>query len=474
MKPPLPNSYWVEPGRLLAGEHPAGSDAAGTRERLELLVAAGVRSFIDLTEPHEMDAYHQLLQAGVGYENFPMPDHSLPRSQQQMREVQLALERSLGSGGAVYVHCRAGIGRTGVTIGCYLREQGETPRGALAELNRLWQQNARAARWPSIPETEEQEEYVRFWQAHPVDALADSADSGLHRLAVRPLQRYRGCLLALAIGDALGSATSAATAPVSWTDDAGMTLCVAESLLARGGFDGRDQLDRYRAWARDPQAAGAAAGASLRPVVRNVLTRAVWNRSAVLGSHDPSQLDSSPLARSAAAALFAAGRAGLASSLAADTARVTHQAPVLVDACRLLAAMLSQALVGGSRVAVLAAIDHIDGLPLREEVRALAAEWRTPQVGRRKPYQAVLGTLDRAVRCFARSRSVGEGFARALDSRSEDRDAVCATYGALAGAYYGEAAVEPDLRSRVAGLARVERVAEHLYQYGSAERGVVA
>ena len=56
VKPPLPNSYWVEPGRLLAGEHPAGKDLADTRRRILLLLEAGVRSFIDLTETGEMES----------------------------------------------------------------------------------------------------------------------------------------------------------------------------------------------------------------------------------------------------------------------------------------------------------------------------------------------------------------------------------------------------------------------------------
>jgi ADP-ribosylglycohydrolase len=472
MKPPLPNSYWVEPGRLLAGEHPAAVDPASTRERIALLVAAGVRNFIDLTEPHELEPYRTLLGSDVGYENFPMPDHSLPRSPQQMREVQVALERAMGAAGAVYVHCRAGIGRTGVTIGCYLREQGESPQGAMVELNRLWQQNARAARWPSIPETQEQEDYVRGWQPHPLDVRAGTADSGLHRLAVRPLQRYRGCLVGMAIGDALANASG--SAPPGWTDDTGMALCVAESLLARDGFDGRDQLERYRAWALDPQAAGAAATATLRPVVRSVLSRAVWNRAAVQGSHDPAQQDPAPLARSASTALFAAGRTRVAGALAADTARVTHQSPMLVDTCRLFAMMVSVAVAGGSRAAVLSAAVQAGAFPLRDEVRQLAADWQVPQTGRRKPHQAVLGTLDRAVRCFARTRSLADGLERALDANTEDRDAVCATFGALAGAYYGEAAIGQELRSRVAGLAQVERVADALYQQGSAVRGVVA
>lgn len=473
MKPPIPHSYWVEPGRILAGEHPDGGSEAATRARLDALLKAGVRSFIDLTHSDEMPDYRPLLPPEIAYENFPIPDHSVPRSAQQMRDVQTALERLMASTPAVYVHCRAGIGRTGMTIGCYLREQGESAAAALAELNRLWQQNARAARWPTIPETEEQERFIVDWAPHPLDR-PDARDSGLHRLQLRPLDRYRGCLIGLAIGDVSATAGDAASAPSAWSDETGTTLCVIESLLACGRFDGRDQLERFRAWARDPAAAGARTDATLRPAVRDVLARAVWNKAAVLGSHDPAQQDASPLARVSAAALFAAGDRQAAIALGADITRVTNQAPVPVDACRLLAGMIAAALQGAARSTVLTVAQQFDGLPLRDELRLLAADWTKPPVGRRRPPPAILGALDRAVRAFARSREFAGGLERALGAPAAERAAVAASYGALAGAWYGESAIPAALRSRVAGLSRLGSLAEQIFQRPGAADGRLA
>jgi ADP-ribosylglycohydrolase len=474
VKPPIPNSYWVEPGLILAGEHPDGGTEEATHARVAALVEAGVRSFIDLTEAHELPDYRPLLPPRIAYENFPIPDHSVPRSRQQMREVQSALERLTATHAAVYVHCRAGIGRTGVTIGCYLREQGELATAALAELNRLWQQNARAARWPTVPETPEQEQFIVAWTPHPLDH-PDGRDSGLHRLQLKPLDRYRGCLTGLASADVAATSGGEIPAPMAsaWSDDTGTTLCVLESLLARGRFDGRDQLERYRAWAKDPGAAGARADAALRPSVREVLARAVWNKAAVLGSHDPAQQDASLLPRCAAAAMFAASDRHAAVSLGADVARVTHQAPAPVDACRLFTAMIVTALQGASRETVLKAASQFDGKSLREELRYLAADWSAPQVGRRRPPPAILGALDRAVRAFARSRGFADGLERAL-SAPTDRDAVAASYGALAGAYYGEAAIPLALRTRVSGLSGLENLAGQIFQRPGAADGQLA
>lgn len=453
MKPPIPNSYWVEPGRVLAGEHPHGGSESATRKRLAALLAAGVRNFVDLTEPDELPSYRAWLPDGVGYETFPMPDHSLPRSAAQMRAVQDALVKLMsGPGGAIYVHCRAGIGRTGMTVGCYLRERGHAPRAAIQQLNRLWQQNARAARWPSIPETPAQERYILEWLSHP----RKGAD------------RIRGCLIGLAAGDV--AATTPDTASAGWSDETGIALCALESLLACNGFDGRDQLDRLRAWDQDPAGQGAFAGARLRPVVRGVLARALWNRSAVVGSHDPAQEDASPLARCAAPALFAAGRGVDVQGLSEDVVRVTHQMPVPVDACRLYTAMLSAALAGATRPAVLDAAGKLSPL-LRPEVTLVAADWSAPPVGRRKPATGILGALDRAVRSFLRGSNFAAGLERALAAPPDVRGSVAASYGALAGAWYGAAAIPRELSGRVAALSRLEDFAEQILQSPGAGDG---
>ena len=65
MDRPLPNSYWVLPGRFLAGEYPASGGKRGAEERLGGLLAAGIDLFIDLTEPGECPPYDELLPGSV-------------------------------------------------------------------------------------------------------------------------------------------------------------------------------------------------------------------------------------------------------------------------------------------------------------------------------------------------------------------------------------------------------------------------
>ena len=78
--------------------------------------------------------------------------------------------------------------------------------------------------------------------------------------------RLRGCLLGLAVGDALGTTVEfmprgsfhritdmAGGGPFKlkagqWTDDTSMALCLAASLIEKKGFDPADQMDRYWDW----------------------------------------------------------------------------------------------------------------------------------------------------------------------------------------------------------------------------------
>ena len=167
MQRPLANSYWVWPGRLLAGEYPSGREIPHSyagRARLKQLLDAGISRIVDLTEEGECPAYDQLLPPSVLHLRRTIPDTEVPRHPSLMRAIQEDLALALAGGENVYVHCRAGIGRTGTVAGCFLVEQGLDGDDALRELNALWTlQCARAASWPEVPQTPEQANYVRMW-----------------------------------------------------------------------------------------------------------------------------------------------------------------------------------------------------------------------------------------------------------------------------------------------------------------------
>ena len=160
---PLPNSYWVIPGRLLAGEHPSSLDQAEARARLGRLRLAGLNCYIDLTEPGEQPDYRHLLAKRAEYLRSPIADTGVPLHVSQTQELLAAIRAALARKHGIYVHCRAGIGRTGLVIGCFLAEEERDGRAGLKRLNLLWRQCARADDWPRVPQTAEQADYVRHW-----------------------------------------------------------------------------------------------------------------------------------------------------------------------------------------------------------------------------------------------------------------------------------------------------------------------
>jgi len=154
---PLPHAdcYWVLPGRLLAGAHPA--------VHLDALLDAGIDSFVDLTRTHEAAAPYALeLRGRAHWHGYAITDYAVPR-ERLMRDILAAIDTELARGARVYVHCHAGVGRTGTAIGCWLVEQGLVGEEALALIARKRRALARLALSPRSPETDAQREFVLRW-----------------------------------------------------------------------------------------------------------------------------------------------------------------------------------------------------------------------------------------------------------------------------------------------------------------------
>lgn len=175
---------------------------------LAAIQAWGASVLISLMEPQEFKTFQvermaELMPAGIEHHVLPIVDAGIPNAywEQKWQEVGPKVRQYLREGHDIVIHCLGGLGRTGLLAARLLVEFGESPREAIARV--------RKARRGAI-ETRLQEEYIlRQLAVHdPVGA------SGIRpRYGVDPglLDRYVGCLVGGAVGDALG-------APVEFMD----------------------------------------------------------------------------------------------------------------------------------------------------------------------------------------------------------------------------------------------------------------
>jgi hypothetical protein len=160
--PPLAEAYWVVPGRLMAGPHPGGFRPSLAGERVERLLEAGISYFLNLTEAGEALAYEHQLRCRARHRRMDIVDFDVP-SHRFMTSVLDEIDRALAAGHNIYLHCYAGLGRTGTVVGCYLVRHGLAGDEALRAIRELRRETA----FPDSPspQTEEQARMVRRWRA---------------------------------------------------------------------------------------------------------------------------------------------------------------------------------------------------------------------------------------------------------------------------------------------------------------------
>ncbi len=168
---PIPDSYWVLPGRFLAGSYPASThgDEAASRLRLAALLNAGFDTYFDLTRAGELPQYLPVLgeEAAhygipIDYRRFDVQDRGLP-SHDQVVALLDAIDAALAAKRKVYLHCWGGIGRTGTAVGCWLVRHGLTGGQAITRLNELYQAAEQSSFFPRSPETDAQVAFILNW-----------------------------------------------------------------------------------------------------------------------------------------------------------------------------------------------------------------------------------------------------------------------------------------------------------------------
>jgi hypothetical protein len=123
----------------------------------------GLSTVVSLLEPSEVSELELAAEPalcasrGIEFVSFPIPDRGVPASVQTFNSFLVPLVQRLCSGASVAVHCRAGIGRAGLTAACILVRAGIPYPLVFPAISR--------ARRVKAPDTEQQESWVHRFAA---------------------------------------------------------------------------------------------------------------------------------------------------------------------------------------------------------------------------------------------------------------------------------------------------------------------
>jgi ADP-ribosyl-[dinitrogen reductase] hydrolase len=298
-------------------------------------------------------------------------------------------------------------------------------------------------------------------------------------MTITLLDRYRGSLLGLACGDAVGTTVEfkprGSFAPVTdmvgggpfqlrpgqWTDDTSMALCLAESLLHKDGFDAADQMGRYLNWWKWGYLSSTGECFDIGMTVREALAAFQESADPYAGSTDPYSAGNGSMMRLAPVVLFYFPQIERIRERAIDSSRTTHGAAEAIECCLVLAECIANSLRGVSK----AQVSRVAYLSLREpKVMAIASggylgKTRDEVVG--SGYS--VASLEAALWCFHHTESFAEAVLVATNL-GDDADTTAAIVGQLAGAYYGVQGIPPDWLRTLWMHEDIQETADALFQ----------
>lgn len=297
-------------------------------------------------------------------------------------------------------------------------------------------------------------------------------------MAISDIDRYRGCLLGLACGDAVGTAVEFSPrgsfppvtgmtgggpfglAPGEWTDDTSMALCLAASLIHREGFDATDQMNRYCNWRSVGYFSSNGRCFDIGMTVAGALDRYLATSDPFAGDPDPRSAGNGALMRLAPIPMYFRASAAETLLYAGESTRTTHGAREAIDCSRLFALQLREALLGAGKDAMLAVSVPE---PLSPRVAQIAAgQYLNRTYDEIKGSGYCVESLEAALWCFFHT-STFEAAVLAAVNLGDDADTTAAICGQMAGAYYGVGAIPAEWLEALAMRDEIDALAASLH-----------
>jgi len=292
--------------------------------------------------------------------------------------------------------------------------------------------------------------------------------------------RMRGCLLGLAVGDAVGTAVEFKPRgtfppvtdmvgggpfrlkPGQWTDDTSLALCLAESLIERRGFDPRDQMRRYVRWYRHGHLSSTGECFDIGGTTGSALRLFEQTGKAFAGPTDPHRAGNGSIMRLAPVPMFYYPDIEKAIEFAGLSSRTTHGATECVDACRLFALILIKALGGHEKKDVLVGRGRLLRETLCDRIEAIACgSYTAKDENRIRGTGYVVESLEAGLWSFAQSDNFRDAILTAVNL-GDDSDTTAAVCGQVAGAFYGESGIPSEWLGKLCMRDTITEFADRL------------
>jgi ADP-ribosyl-[dinitrogen reductase] hydrolase len=302
---------------------------------------------------------------------------------------------------------------------------------------------------------------------------------------VNSADRFRGALLGLACGDALGTTLEFLPSgtfepitemrgggvfnlpPGAWTDDTSMALCLAASLLETGRFDALDQMKRYRSWKDAGYFSSIGRCFDIGNTVLQALSRFEKTSEAFSGPTASFTAGNGSIMRLAPVPMFFWPDRTSAVEYSGLSSRTTHGCVECVEACCLFGSMLFKALEGQPKESVL--FDHSELGRFSPNIQTIASgAYRSKLKTQICGSGYVVQSLEAALWSFFTTESLEQAVLAAVNL-GDDADTTGAVCGQIAGAFYGASAIPPRWLERLVMADVIRNMADRLFASRSAQ-----
>ncbi len=298
------------------------------------------------------------------------------------------------------------------------------------------------------------------------------------------LERYKGCLLGLACGDAVGTTLEFAPRdshePLTdmvgggpfnleagqWTDDTSMALCLAASLIEDGSFNPKGQMRRYLSWYRHGYMSSTGTCFDIGNTTMDALERFEKTGDPYSGSFDPQTAGNGSLMRLAPVVMRYGNQHTTLLDFAEKSSATTHAAPEAMECCQLLAKVIASALQGSWKEDLLDGAE--DGLTQSRVIELARGNWRFKQRDQIRSNGYCVDSLEAAFWCAYNTLTFQDAVLMAANL-GDDADTTAAIAGQIAGALWGINGIPPHWREKLHKRELIEDMAEKLYLLADGE-----